>query len=334
MSLESLWKRFHDLFFECRDSKIDFYETKQLSGRFWLILWRLKDDISSIHKLALNLNEFIDGFYLINSYKSILAAQVLAIIQFYKGNLFNRVFENFITLVESNETYVNHIIYKNRMDSNALWIGKQGPVIFPKSASLLRDCEEIWRILSNPQLFNDFSENAAIEKSKELYNYFGMVAQFADGIEGYVDRLFEGSKRGEFSQNYLEPSEFKINLKELNDQIQFVNDLYKGHFFDVIPFKIRLILEYIIKKIVKWKNPSAKSGTFNEYIKELVNLFPIKKNTFPNQFDINRLNTIREWGNLSAHDIFPATSKEELDDKKKWIIRLIKNLIKINQNLF
>ena len=93
-------------------------------------------------------------------------------------------------------------------------------------------------------------------------------------------------------------------------------------------------MEFIIKKLVKWKNPSTKSRNFNNNIKEFVNLFPIKKTTFPNQIDIDRLNIIREWGNLSAHDVFPAISKEELDDKKNLIIRLIKNLIIINQNLF
>ena len=59
MSLESLWERFHKLFFECWDSKIEFYKEKQQTGRFWLILWRLKDDIASTHKLAKNLNEFM-----------------------------------------------------------------------------------------------------------------------------------------------------------------------------------------------------------------------------------------------------------------------------------
>ncbi|MGQ4876128.1 MAG: hypothetical protein ACP6IY_18840 [Promethearchaeia archaeon] len=335
MSLENLWKIFHELFSECLNSKIESHETLYFSGRFWSILWRLKDDISGIHKLALNLQEIFNEFYLINSYKSILAIQALAISQFYSKKLFNRVFKNFITLVESNETYVKHIIYKNQLDSNALWIIENGPNIFPNITNLLKECEEIWNKLKNPKVFDEFSEDDAYKKSQIFYNYFGAVAQFAEGIEGYIDRLFEGSKRDEPPQDYLDLSEFNINLKELKDQIQNVNELYKYHFFDTIPFKIRLILEYMIRKLVKWKNPTTKSKNFKGYIIEFEKLFRNNKsNSFLAKSDIERLDNLREWGNLTAHDIFPAISKEELDDKKNSIIRLIKNLININKDQF
>ncbi|MHA1285275.1 MAG: hypothetical protein ACTSQP_22470, partial [Promethearchaeota archaeon] len=106
-------------------------------------------------------------------------------------------------------------------------------------------------------------------------------------------------------------------------------------FFDTIPFKIRLILEYMIRKLVKWKNPTTKSKNFKGYIIEFEKLFRNNKsNSFLAKSDIERLDNLREWGNLTAHDIFPAISKEELDDKKNSIIRLIKNLININKDQF
>ncbi|MEE9378397.1 MAG: hypothetical protein V3V33_10215 [Candidatus Lokiarchaeia archaeon] len=329
-----LWSKFNNLFTECLNSRIENYEEKQLTGNFWRVLWRLKDDASSLHKIAIEFDEFIEKFYMINSYKSILAAQALSIIQLYESELFNRIFLNFIELVKSNETYVKHIIYKNKLDSNAIWILRQGPEIFPQSEDIIMDCKKVWKVLSNPGLYDEFSDEKAINKSKEFYNYFGLIAQFVDGIEGYLDRLFEGSKRGEISQNYLEPSEFTIKLNELKNQIDFINDLYKGQFYDVIPFKIRLILEFIIKNLVKWKNSHNKSMNFKQIIDRFIELFPVKKTSFPNQFDINRINKLREWGNLSAHDLFPAISKEDLINNKKGITRLIKNLVKLNQNLF
>jgi len=334
MSLEDLWNEFINVFKECINSKIEIYEERQFPGIFWEILWRLKDDTSSIHKISRKLHSLIESCYMLDSYRVILAIQVLSIIHFYEDDIFSRIFLFFIELVNSNELYVKHILFKNRLDSSSLWIIKQGPDIFPRIDTLLNECQEIWRNLSNPESYRIYPEEKAEKISRDFYNYFEVVSQFAEGLENYIDRLFKGSKRGEFPDDYFNISSFNIESIELRNQIETVNDLYKSKFYDVIPFKIRLVIEYMINKLNKWKIPEYKATIFFNSIKDFKKLFPPQKGKFPNHFDINRLHKLREWGNFTAHDIFPAISKEELISKKKGIIRIIKGLIKLNHSIF
>jgi len=334
MNLNELWNNFIELFSRCINSEVETCNTSQLTGIFWKYLWRIKDDIASIKKIAENLGKFLDDYLLINSYKSILANQVLSILNFYKMRLFERVFKYFNEIYQLNEEYVKYIIYINRMDSSTLWITRQGPNIFLDLELLLQECEEIWNTLKNPRLFNDYSEKKAKDKSAEYLNYFENIALFADGIESFIDRIFEGSRRGENFPTLLNVIDFKIVERSLIEQIEIVNDLYKNQFYDVIPLKIRLILEFIFKKLVKWKDPNTKVKTFFQSIKKVTQLFGIKRNEFPTKFDFDRVHNLREWGNLSAHDTFPAITKREIDEMEPIITRLIKKLTEINIDLF
>lgn len=65
-----------------------------------------------------------------------------------------------------------------------------------------------------------------------------------------------------------------------------------------------------------------------------INLFGSLGTTmqFPTNIDIQSLHRVREWGNLSSHDIFPAVTKAELQEFKPKIVRIIKGILKIAQD--
>ena len=94
-----------------------------------------------------------------------------------------------------------------------------------------------------------------------------------------------------------------------------------------------MILEFIIRNIVISRNPHFDvTKTFFYFIKEFQRIYNRQK--FPSKHDIDRLHELRSWGNLAAHDIFPAISKGELDRNKNIVHRLIKELVKLEPALF
>jgi len=328
----STWIKFRQLFIACCFSKIEEYEDKQFAGNFWRILWRLKDDTVNLHKTAEMANEIISEFYRLDSFRSIIFLQSILIVYFLESYLFEQIFSNFEELVESNEIYVKYILYKNKLDSSFRWVLEHGDFIFQTRDEYLKEAQEIKKSLGNQARFQNFQENEAEEIARKYHNYFGVISEFANGLENYINHLFEGSKRDELQSDYIPIHRTDIDLPELLNQLESVNDLFKSRYFDVIPFKIRLILEFIVNRILTSKNPNKKANNFYQNIENLKNLYQGKK--FLIKEDQDRLKELRKWGNLTSHDIFPAISKQELLDKQGIILRLINKLVNLSPNLF
>ena len=331
MTEQEYWDRFLEKFKECLNSGIETYEEKFLTGKFWDVLWRLKDDTSALHKTHDTLAKMEDSFIRLDSYRPVLLIQIWSIKEIYESKLLERIFANFLYLVEINEEYVKHIIYKNRTDSSHLSIIWRNDAISQLS-DFYDKSKKLFAKLIIPEEYRKFTEEEAKSKADEFFKYLSLIAQLGFGIEAYVDHLFKGTKRGEASFDYVSISSFQIQDSDLTRQLEIVNDLFKAQFYELIPYKIRLILEYLIKKILKAHKITIK----NRFVDNL-DLFKdkfVSSTNFPVNQDIERLHNFRKWGNLTAHDTFPAISKQETLDYRDQIVRLIRNLKDIVPNLF
>ena len=103
MTEQEYWDRFLEKFKECLNSGIETYEEKFLTGKFWDVLWRLKDDTSALHKTHDTLAKMEDSFIRLDSYRPVLLIQIWSIKEIYESKLLERIFANFLYLVEINE---------------------------------------------------------------------------------------------------------------------------------------------------------------------------------------------------------------------------------------
>src|SRR5271157_624455 len=337
---EESFRIFHETFVSCikdpvtpNDHEVNGYF---FGGKFQKLLWRFKDEAVELSKTCTWFQEINDKIVLLNDKRFILSIQCLELNIIFKAMDLVRVFKAFKSVYDCEPNYVHYIISENQDDtdkcdylSNSEYYRNDVPNFEIKSSN-------IWEQLSDLDGYNSYPDEGIGQDTYSFRDCIKAIFELGKMFELIADQLETGSRRREKPFNIIDLS--IITNSHLTKQFSMINNLFKAQFYDVIPERIRLCFDYITREFLK-KQDSANILTYEQdvfarNIRSFKRLFAdmITRNIMDNE-DIERLKKFKDWGNLSAHDPFPAITREEIVERSEWIHRLLEVFKNVDADL-
>jgi len=190
---------------------------------------------------------------------------------------------------------------------------------------------------------NGNKENFSFEYvSDHVNNLFEILESEGVEIQNLqIKNIKSYSKKAPISEEFIE---FKfIKNKFYSSLIQDFNEIYRNGIFWVLPFILRKILENYLIDILRKKYGMKNIDLFYKTIQgrfedfcQLLSNFEAKLGDFKpysaeiNKKFINKLNSFREKGNSSAHNIEVLVKKKYIDENREeinHIINLLESLL-------
>jgi len=244
--------------------------------------------------------------------------------------------------------YISELLNSINIDYNP----QQKFISFLHELNGNKEYETIFRIiniiLQDPdikQLYNkgEYGWNFNFEYvSDHVNNLFEILESEGVEIQNLqIKNIKSYSKKAPISEEFIE---FKfIKNKFYSSLIQDFNEIYRNGIFWVLPFILRKILENYLIDILRKKYGMKNIDLFYKTIQgrfedfcQLLSNFEAKLGDFKpysaeiNKKFINKLNSFREKGNSSAHNIEVLVKKKYIDENREeinHIINLLESLL-------